>query len=35
MMAFRFGDERKMVWSCLAFGLFLPVILLAIEFFKR
>ena len=35
MMAFRFGGDRKMVWSCLAFGLLLPAILLLIEFLKR
>ena len=34
-MAFRFGESKKVVWACLAFGVFVPIILLGIAYFKR
>jgi uncharacterized iron-regulated membrane protein len=34
-MAFRFGADRKVVWSCLLFGTFLPLVLLVIVHFKQ
>ena len=35
VMAFRSSADRRAVWACLAFGLFVPVALVVIGYLKR